>query len=198
MATAAMGEWDSADEICIAVALDSWKPTRGTRLTGERNPGRRFILSGGRLERVDPPPARQWAFPAPFGEQSVVPLSLAETITISRHLQTPEIRVFINPAPLADLRDPNTPPPTPADDSGRSSQIFMMDVVVRKGTQRRRVVARGQDIYAVTAPIVVEAAERVVAGASRTTGVVAAGEAFDARDFLNSLTPAFIAVEFHE
>src|SRR6266480_1521969 len=45
LATAAMGEWDSADEICIGVALDSWKPTRGTRLTGERNPGRHFIFS---------------------------------------------------------------------------------------------------------------------------------------------------------
>jgi uncharacterized protein YbjT (DUF2867 family) len=39
LATAAMGEWDAADEICIAIALDSWKPTRGTRLTGQRNPG---------------------------------------------------------------------------------------------------------------------------------------------------------------
>jgi Saccharopine dehydrogenase NADP binding domain len=198
MATVAMGEWDSADEICIAVALDSWKPTHGTRLTGERNPGRRFILSGGRLERADPPPSRQWVFPPPFGEQRVVPLSLAETIIISRHLRTPEIRVFMNPAPLADLRNPDTPPPAPADPSGRSSQIFVMDVVARKGRQERRVVARGQDIYAVTAPIVVEAVQRVVAGASRTTGVVAAGEAFDARDFLNSLTSAFFAIEFRE
>ncbi|HEX2442573.1 MAG TPA: saccharopine dehydrogenase NADP-binding domain-containing protein [Vicinamibacterales bacterium] len=194
MATAAMGEWDSADEICIAVALDSWKPTRGTRLTGERNHGRRFILSNDKLERADPPPARDWAFPAPFGEQRVVPLSFAETITISRHLRTPEIRVFMNPAPLADLRDPDTPPPTPADASGCSSQLFVMDVVARKGRQERRVVARGRDIYAVTAPIVVEAAERVVAGASRRTGVLTAGEAFDARDFLNSLNSAFFAV----
>src|SRR2546429_4255253 len=36
LATAAMGEWDAVDEICIAIALDSWKPTRGTRLTGDR------------------------------------------------------------------------------------------------------------------------------------------------------------------
>src|SRR5258706_10073562 len=88
-----MGEWDAADEICIAVALDSWKPTLGTRLTGQRNPGRHFIFSNSRLERTDPPPARKWNFPPPFGEQDVVGLSLAETITISRHLQTPEIRV---------------------------------------------------------------------------------------------------------
>jgi Saccharopine dehydrogenase NADP binding domain len=197
MATAAMGEWDRADEITIAVALDSWKPTRGTRLTGQRNPGRRFIFSNSRLERADPPQGRKWVFPAPFGEHQVVPLSLAETITISRHLRTPEIRVFMNLAPLADLRNPDTPPPAPADESGRSSQIFVMDVVARRGRRERRVVARGQDIYAVTAPIVVEAAQRVVAGATRKTGVVAAGEAFDARDFLNSLGPAQIHVDFH-
>jgi Saccharopine dehydrogenase NADP binding domain len=122
MATVAMGEWDRADEICIAVALDSWQPTRGTRLTGERNPGRRFILSNNTLKRADPPPGRKWVFAAPFGEQQVVPRSFAETITISRHLRTPEIRVFMNLAPLADLRNPDTPPPAPADESGRSSQ----------------------------------------------------------------------------
>jgi hypothetical protein len=196
MATAAMGEWDSADEITVAVALNSWQPTRGTRLTGERNPGRRFIFSNNKLERADPPPDREWAFPAPFGKQHVVPLSLAETVTISRHLRTPEIRVFMNLAPLADLRNPDTPPPMPEDASGRSSQIFVMEVVVRRGRTEQRVVARGRDIYAVTAPIVVEATERAVAGATRTTGVVAAGEAFDARDFLNSLGRAHVAVDF--
>src|SRR6266566_1902394 len=58
LATAAMGEWDAVDEICIAIALDSWKPTRGTRLTGQRNPGRHFVFSNNRLERADPPAPR--------------------------------------------------------------------------------------------------------------------------------------------
>jgi hypothetical protein len=196
MATAAMGESDGADEICIAVALDSWNPTRGTRLTGQRNPGRRFIYSKNNLERADAPPGRRWNFPRPFGELEVVPLSLSETITISRHLRTPEIRVYMNQAPLTDLRNPDTPAPTPSDTSGRSRQLFLVDVLVRRGSEERRVIARGRDIYAVTAPIVVEATERVVNGLSRKTGVLAAGEAFDARDFLNSLSPAHLSVEF--
>jgi len=62
LSTAAMGEWDAADEICIAVALDSWKPTLGTRLTGQRNPGRHFIFSNSRLERTDPPPRANGIF----------------------------------------------------------------------------------------------------------------------------------------
>jgi Saccharopine dehydrogenase NADP binding domain len=198
LATTATGEWDSADEICIAVALDGWKPTRGTRLTGQRNLGRRFFFSNGQLKRVDPPAGRKWVFPAPFGEQDVAALALAETIIVSRHIRTPEIRGFMNLAPLAELRDPETPPPLAADESGRSSQVFLMDVIARRGRDERRVFARGRDICAVTAPIVVEAAERVVAGAIRTSGVVAAGEVFDARDFLGSLDPAHVAVNAYE
>jgi len=194
MATTAMGEWDCADEICIAVALDSWKPTLGTRLTGQRNAGRRFIFSNNKLERADPP-GRSWIFPAPFGEQDVVPLSLAETITISHHLRTPEIRVFMNLAPIADLRNPDTPVPTAADQSGRSSQIFLMDVIVRKGRVARRIVARGRDIYAVSAPIVVEATQRAVNNLGKKCGVVAAGEAFDAQEFLNALSPEHFVIE---
>ncbi len=195
LSTAAMGEWDAADEICIAVALDSWKPTLGTRLTGQRNPGRHFIFSNSRLERTDPPPARKWNFPPPFGEQDVVGLSLAETITISRHLQTPEIRVYINLAPITDIRDPDTPAPTAADESGRSSQIFAMEAIARRGSAERRALVRGRDIYAITAPIVVEAAHRVVNGLSKRTGVVAAGEVFAAQDFLMSLSPSHLSFE---
>jgi len=195
LATAAMGEWHAADEICIAIALDSWKPTRGTRLTGQRNPGRHFIFSNNRLELADAPPARKWNFPPPFGQQDVVGLSLAETITISRHLQTPEIRVYINSAPLTDIRDPETPAPTAADESGRSSQIFVMEGIARRGSVERRAVVRGRDIYAISAPIVVEATHRVVSGLAKKTGVVAAGEAFAAQDFLTSLSPSHLSFE---
>ena len=195
LATAAMGDWSAADEILIGVTLDSWKPTRGTRLTGQRNPGQRFILSHGRLKRSDPPPPRSWKFPAPFGQQNVVGVSFAETITISRHLRTSQIHAYMKEAPIADIRNPDTPVPAAVDESGRSSQTFVMDVIARKGDAERRAVARGQDIYAVTAPIVVEAAQRVVNGLARTTGVVAAGEVFDAQDFLRSLAAAHLSLE---
>lgn len=194
LATQAMGDWAEADEILIGVALDSWKPTRGTRLTGQRNPGQHLTFSHNRLEPSDPPP-RVWNFPAPFGPQEVVGLSLAETVTISRHLRAPEIHAYLNHAPLSDLRDPDTPAPTPADESGRSAQVFLMEATARRGEVERRVVARGRDIYATTAPIVVEAAERAINGLSRVRGVVAAGEAFEAGDFLRSLVPTYLTIE---
>jgi len=196
LATAAMGEWDAADEICIAIALDSWKPTQGTRLTGQRNPGRHFIFSNNRLERADPPPARKWNFPAPFGAQDVVGLSLSETITISQHLQRLRfarisiwyrLRIFAIPTRLRRRR--------------RTKAVAHPDI--RYGSNRsrgrveRRAVVRGRDIYAITAPIVVEATHRVVNGLANRTGVVAAGEAFAAQAFLTSLSPTHLSFELH-
>ncbi len=195
LATVALGDWPAADEICVAVALDSWKPTSGTRLTGERNQGPRFVFTGNRLQRADLPPPRTWTFPEPFGTQEVVSVPLAETITISRHLQTPEIRAYINLAPLADLGNPDTPAPTPADESGRSAQIFLVEAVARRGAERRRAIACGRDIYAITAPVVAEAVERILDGRSKASGALPAGELFDAKDFLTALAREHLTVE---
>jgi hypothetical protein len=50
-------------------------------------------------------------------------------------------------------------------------------------------VASGRDIYAVTAPLVVEAATRILAGSGDKPGAAPAGARFDARDFLDALAP---------
>src|SRR5262249_50476217 len=179
LATAAMGDWPDADEICVAVALDSWKPTRGTRLTGKRNTGRRFVFSNNKLEFLaDPSPRRAWNFPAPFGAQDVVELGFSEIITISRHLRSPEIHAFMNLAPITDIRNPDTPEPVAADESGRSSQTFLMEAVARRGGEERRSIARGRDIYAITAPIVVAAAEPILDGRFNAPAVCTAGRFF--------------------
>ncbi len=194
LATAALDDWPDADAIDIAVALDSWHPTAGTRLTGARNHHRRMVVTSGRLEPLaDPPPSRQWTFPAPFGTQDMVALPLSEIVTISHHLRSAEAQSYMNLAPLADLRDPKTPPPTPSDAHGRSAQVFAVDVAVRNNGRTRRATAQGRDIYAITAPLVVEAMQRIVEGRSRATGVVAPGEAFAARDFLESLPMLHVA-----
>ncbi len=200
LATAAMGDWPAADEICITYALSSWKPTLGTRATSEvskqRRGGRRIVFSKGRMElRTDAAPITEWTFPAPVGNQAVVgEFTMAESVTIPRHLRTAELRSYMALEALKDLSDTDLSPPAASDESGRSSQTFMVEVVARSGDLERRAVAGGRDIYAVTAPLVVEAMERVVAGLVRTSGVLAAGEAFDARDFLISLCPAHLSI----
>jgi short subunit dehydrogenase-like uncharacterized protein len=191
LATAAMGDWPAADEIEIAVALDSWHPTRGTLLAGKRRAGRQVVFSDHHLQVLagdEPPPKATWTFAEPFGTQDVVGrFSTTDVVTIAQHLDTARINAFLNLAPLKDLSDPETKGPQAADEQGRSAQVFLVEVVVRRGDEERRAAARGRDIYAITAPIVVEAAERILAGRVQAAGVVTAGEVFDAEDFLRSL-----------
>jgi short subunit dehydrogenase-like uncharacterized protein len=201
LATAAMGDWASADEICIAYALSSWKPTLGTRATTQvsrkRRGGRRIVFSNHQMElRTDNAPIVDWTFPTPIGTQKVVAeFTMADSVTIPRHLRTREIRTYMTLAPLKDLDDPDLSPPAPSDKSGRAAQTFLVEVVVRLGSEERRAVASGRDIYAITAPLVVEATQRVVSMRGKTAGVVAAGQIFEARDFLRSLCPAHLSIE---
>jgi NAD(P)-dependent dehydrogenase (short-subunit alcohol dehydrogenase family) len=188
LATAAMGEATQAEAIEIAIALDGWHPTDGTRRTGQRNHHPRQVVTSGRLDVLaQPAPLRDWRFAEPWGLQAMVELPFSETITISRHLHVQELHSYINRQALEDIRDPHTPAPVAVDAAGRSAQRFLMDVAVHRAGDVHRRSASGRDIYAITAPLVVEAMERVLDGRCRRIGVVAAGEAFDAADFLAAL-----------
>jgi hypothetical protein len=58
-----------------------------------------------------------------------------------------------------------------------------------------RGIVRGRDIYAVTAPLVCEATARILDGSVTQSGAVAPGQAFDARDLLEALSPHELTVE---
>jgi hypothetical protein len=106
------------------------------------------------------------------------------------------VRTYMTVEAANDVSAPDTPAPMAVDERGRSSQTFLVDVIVRTGSIERRAVASGQDIYAVTAPLAVEAVHRILTGQTRTTGVVSAGGLFDAPDFLRALSP-HISLEAH-
>lgn len=183
------------DEILVGVALDYWHPTAGTRRTGERNTARRVIVSGGRLAPLPSPATRsRWQFPVPFGDLPVVSVPLSEIITISKHIAASRVESFMNEAPLEDLRRADTPAPTSAETSGISTQTFVMDVFATGGGVSRRLAAFGQDIYAVSAPLVVEACMRVLSQRPAKGGTYAPAELFDPQDFLAALS-ADIRVE---
>ena len=197
LASAALDGATDADAVDIAVALDGWHPTRGTRLTGERNHYPRTYIEHGRTRTVpDPAPVRETDFPAPFGRLETVLLPLSEAVVVPHHIACRNLHSWMNLAPLRDLRDPATPAPVPADGSGRSVQRFAVDVRVRRGNHACRAIASGRDIYAVTAPLLVEALQRILDGRVRARGALAAGQVFDARDFLAALAPEAITVMF--
>ncbi|MEO8561301.1 MAG: saccharopine dehydrogenase NADP-binding domain-containing protein [bacterium] len=189
IATSVLGTWTNVDAIDVAVAMDSWHPTSGTRLTGQRNTAARVIVRDGILTAVPaPPPSGTWVFPEPFGSQLVTCVALSEIITLSRHIEARAITSYMTLRPLADLADRATPPPTASDALGRSDQQFAMAVRVRNGPQLRESVLRGRDIYAVSAPLIVEASARLLRDFQiGHSGVRSPGEIFDATAFLASL-----------
>lgn len=191
LASAALQGLPTADEVYIAVALDGWKPTRGTMLAGERRAGRRVVFTAGELAVLpsdQPPPKSTWHFAEPFGLQEVVgEFTTVDVVTMSRHLQMRDIHAFVNLTPISDL--------TAFGGSGQdflcageaSRQLFLVEVEARAGEATKRVAASGRDIYGFTAPIVVAAAEWIIDGRTRASGLRAAGELFDAEAFLRSL-----------
>ncbi|MGO7673552.1 trans-acting enoyl reductase family protein [Rhizobium ruizarguesonis] len=185
-----MGEWDHADAIEIHVALDSWLPTKGTRITGEKNTAKRLAISGGQMKPVHQPPAEKVSvLPAPFGRQTFVELPFSEVPLIARHVRTKELHAFLSTTALRDVRDPSTPAPQPVDETGRSAQHFAVEVIITQGDMRRRIIAQGQDIYAVTAPIICEAVQRILSGDIRDTGAKPPAVIFNAASFLRALDP---------
>jgi hypothetical protein len=121
----------------------------------------------------------------------IADFTMADVVTVPSHVEVPEVRTYMTIEAATDLANPETPAP---EAHGDADQTFVVDVVVRAGGVERRAVARGRDIYAVTAPLAVEAVRRLLAGQTRTTGVASAGAMFDAADFLRSLAP-YISVE---
>jgi saccharopine dehydrogenase-like NADP-dependent oxidoreductase len=195
LVTAALGERTAADEVHIAYGLNSWHPTPGTRVAGQvshgRRAGRRVRFRNGALEYHDDKPTQQeWAFPE--GPRTVIAdFTMADVVTVPSHVDVPDVRTYMTIEAATDLANPDTPAP---DANGDADQTFVVDVVVRADGVERRAIARGRDIYAVTAPLAVEAVRRLLAGQTRTTGVASAGAIFEAADFLRSLAP-YISVE---
>lgn len=187
LASALASEGD-IDEITIAIALDRWWPTVGTRKTGERNNVPRVVVTNGRLAPLVPSvEVPDWVFSAPLGQQAMIELPFSEVITLAHHLKVGVIRTLLNRSALADIRDASTPPPTAVDDSGRSAQRFELVVRLVQDGMTKTAGARGQDIYAVTAPIVTEVAERLLAPSYRRSGALALAEAVDPIELLRSL-----------
>jgi hypothetical protein len=107
--------------------------------------------------------------------------TMADVVTIPSHLAVPEVRTYMAADAARDLSNGVVPE--------RVAETFVVDVIVRKGGAERRITASGRDIYAVTAPLAVEAVDRILTGRIRTTGVASAGAIFDAPGFLRALSP---------
>jgi hypothetical protein len=121
----------------------------------------------------------------------VIELPFAEVLLISRHLKTTELHTYLTQVAVGDVLSPATPSPKAVDAMGRSEQNFVLEVMVTRGEERRRAIARGRDSYAVSAPLACEAVERLLRGDFRSVGAHAPGEVFDAKTVLAALGPDY-------
>jgi short subunit dehydrogenase-like uncharacterized protein len=186
--------WNEIEDINIYIGLDSWHPTKGTRLTGQRNHYQRFVFANGQLEPLEAGNSINWSFPKPIETKEMIRVPLTEIITISRHLNVKNINTYISLNSIEDIRNAETPEPKPTDEKNRSAQHFCMQVVATDNKKSRTIIAQGQDIYAVTAPLVVEATKRILKGNIKTNGVTTLGQIFDASEFLKSLSSDDITI----
>jgi hypothetical protein len=190
LVTAAMGDWTAADEVHIAYGLSNWQPTAGTLAAGavsrDRRAGQRVRFTGGRLDYYSSEselPVLDWDFPAPLGRRTVLAgFTMADVVTVPSHLAIPEVRTYMTSTAASDLAGGRTAP------GGRVAETFVVDVIVRNGATERRLTATGRDIYAISAPLAVEAVQRILDGRTLTTGVASAGRLFDAPGFLAALS----------
>jgi Saccharopine dehydrogenase NADP binding domain len=196
LVTAALDEWKDAETIDIMIGLDSWHPTRGTRITGATNTEQRVVVTEGRLTPVSSPRSeKDWEFGGPLGRQAVVEVPFSEIILIARHVKTAELHTYLSKIALDEIRDATTPAPKAADETGRSSQRFIVDVVARRDGVARRISARGRDIYAFSAPLVCEVAGRLLEGKFSSAGAHPPGAIFDAKAILSALVPDYLTFE---
>jgi short subunit dehydrogenase-like uncharacterized protein len=189
LASAALDGRQRADAISIAYALDEWKPTPGTRRAMQQMGAGRLVFRNGQLTvRTTPPPVSEWVFPQPVGPRATIgEYPSPETVLIPRHIATPDVDVFMAVDAIRDLRDPDVGRPIAVDDDGRSAQRFMVVADVVHDGAARRVVAEGRDIYATTAPILVECMERILDSDDQPGGVVTPGDRFPAHEVLAQL-----------
>ncbi|MDX8052724.1 saccharopine dehydrogenase [Lentzea sp. BCCO 10_0798] len=182
LVTAAMAGWDSADEAHIAYGLSGWQPTAGTLTAGqvsrERRDGQRVRFRDGELSyHCDTAPVLDWQFSG--GTRQVIgEFSMADVVTVPSHLRISSVTDYMSTEAATGLQ---------AAQARQEPETFEVDVRVRRAGEERRLTASGKDIYAVSAPLAVEAAERLLSGRFNVTGVASAGAMFDAPNFLASL-----------
>ena len=118
---------------------------------------------------------------------------LPEAITVPKHAASRDVRLLMTTSTLQAIFDPDAPRPEEIDDHARAGSRFRVVVEAEDGEERRRTIATGRDIYGITAPIIAEAAVRLID--SGLSGTLAPAQAFDPTDFLAMLVPEWLTIE---
>lgn len=197
------------DEVCVAYSGAGGGSSRGTRRTVARIMGQPLVAwSGGRLV-----PSRFGAttrtFRFPDGEADAVEWGGGEPLTVPLHADVREVRsyvrrprIYAHAGRVARLVAPIARLVAEAGAEGpgereRTQKRFAVVAEARGPAGARRATLTGRDSYGITGLLVVRGAEALGREPVRATGAVAPGQVFDARAFLQRLSPLLeeVAVE---
>lgn len=189
------------DEIVVAYSVQGVGTSRGTRRTIATVMGQdQVTYLDGRLvpSRFG---ARTRKVRFPFGVKTVVEWGGTEPLTVPRHTKVRNVHSFLRAPAAASLGGHLGPflapalrrlsrigPFGPSVESRRKSRFAVVaEATGPSGTGR--AVLTGSDVYGLTARLIVQAAQALLAGEARGTGVLAPAEAFDARLLVERLAP---------
>ncbi|HEV3000887.1 MAG TPA: nuclear transport factor 2 family protein [Solirubrobacteraceae bacterium] len=184
LAHVAAGELGEVDEVLVAYAVEGWELTPGSLRVVPEVGAQRFVVEGGTLRLYDRQPGTfEFPFPEPVGPGEVVsPYPSADPVAIARHVRARRVRAAMTTSTLQEVA---ASAGRPAGEPRRESS-FTVVARASRGETTVDATARGGDIYAISAPIVVEAVARLLDGPPRR-GALAAGEAFPAAELLATL-----------
>ncbi|MGH2954238.1 MAG: saccharopine dehydrogenase family protein [Solirubrobacterales bacterium] len=210
------------DEVALAYAV-RFGPSRGTAVTGIGMMSSGGVeWREGRLEPASRGLSRgTWEFPEPVGRQRMIRYPAGEQIMVPRHVRTRSVRTMLTAATVAPHRWASAAVPLAAVPLGlalRTPARRLVEVVARRlpegpgtearrkarwtiaceavrGEQRRSALISGPDVYGLTARTTVEGALRCAAPGYEGSGALAPSQAFDAGDFLDSLSSFGVTYE---
>ena len=205
------------DEIVLAYSMRGFGASRGTAKSAIGMLGGADVeWRDGALVPASQSVGRgSFEFDQPVGRQRMMRYPAGEQITVPRHVETSNVRTMLTAATvvphhrlagLAGLALPlqlalRTParrlvtfaagrlPEGPNAEARRRAR-FEIVCEARAGSRGRRGVARGSDVYGLTAVITVEGALRCALPGYDRSGALAPSQAFDPRAFLDSLSRA--------
>jgi len=185
----ALEDWEAADLIEIHIALDNWSPT-DAMLASLRHP-RALQHGAGPIAAEADTNSRFWDFQYPFGRRKIIEVPVSATALITHHIQVDAIRTYMSYGALdAQVR---TTPEGSLDSS--PSQQFAIEVAMFRGSERRRAVALGDNIYTLSTALICATVHDLLKGRFSHPGVHAPSEIFNARELLRALQPGHISIQ---
>ena len=198
---AAEGLGEPLEEIVVGYAVDSFGTSAGTRRTASelmRQPQVAFdaVLVPSRFG------ATTRRLRLPDGERLLVEWGGTEPLTVPRHTRVCRVRSYVQVplphavaagarfarigAPLVKLTARGRSGPSEA---RRRRASFRVVAEARSASGAQRATLEGNDVYGLTARLVVHAAEALLRGEVRRVGALAPAEAFDAHTLAEALAP---------